>query len=94
MVHPEIPLLPATVPVPTTVTVSGKWLTPVNVAVTSLASVIDTVHVSELPLHAPVQPVNVWPVPGVAVNVTDVESEYECEQSAVVAPQSMPAGLD
>ena len=43
----------------------------VNVAVTLLAVVIDTVH-EPVPVQAPDQPVKVEPVDGDAVRVTDV----------------------
>jgi hypothetical protein len=42
-----------------------------------------------VPLHAPLQPVNVDPVAAAAVSVTEVPLAYCAEQ---VAPQSMPDG--
>ena len=59
VVHPEIPLLPPTDPVPTIETISGYDERPVNVAVTERAAVIETVQVEPLPLQAPLHPVNV-----------------------------------
>src|SRR5579862_7121361 len=44
---------------------------PAKVAVTDTAAAIETVHVVPVPLHAPPQPENVWPAPGVSVSVTD-----------------------
>jgi len=43
----------------------------VNVAVTERACVIDTEQLP-VPLHAPLQPLKVFPPVGVAVSVTDV----------------------
>jgi hypothetical protein len=42
-----------------------------------------------VPLHAPLQPVNVEPAAAVAVSVTIVPEANDAEQ---VAPQSIPAG--
>jgi hypothetical protein len=47
-----------------------------------------TMHVP-VPVHAPPQPVNVEPVAGVAVRVTEVPAAYEALQ---VPPQSIPLG--
>jgi hypothetical protein len=46
--------------------------TPEKLAVTLAALFSVTVHVSELPVQAPLQPVNVAPGCGVAVSVTSV----------------------
>jgi hypothetical protein len=43
-----------------------------NVAVTDLNSVIETEHVAAVPEQAPLQPVKVEPVSGVAVSVSEV----------------------
>ena len=59
-------------------------------APTLLASVIETVHVP-VPVQAPVQPVKVEPVSGVAVSVTDVPCAYVPEQ---VVPHEIPDGED
>jgi hypothetical protein len=61
-----------------------------NVAVTLLACVTVTVQVP-VPLHAPLQPVKVDPVAGVAVNVTFVPLEKVARQ---VVPQEIPAGFE
>jgi hypothetical protein len=45
-----------------------------NVAVTDLLALMDTAHVP-VPVHAPLQPVKVDPVTGVAVNVIEVPPE-------------------
>jgi hypothetical protein len=63
-------LVTVPVPVPARVTVSAN-VTTVNVAVTLRAWLIDTVQ-PPVPVHAPLQPVNVWPAAAVAVSVTDV----------------------
>ena len=62
-----------------------------NVAVTVLAEVIDTVHdpVPEQP--PPLQPLNVEPPSGAAVSVTAVPW---ANVAAQVGPQLMPAGDD
>ena len=44
------------------------------------------------PLHAPVQPLNVWPLSGVALSATEVPSVKQLAQAFV--GQSMPAGVD
>ncbi len=67
----------------------GAGGTAVNSAVTVRAALIVTVHV-EVPEHPdPVQPVNVEPAAGAAVNVTADPSTKLSEQSE---PQSIPAG--
>jgi len=63
------------VPVPAGVTVSANVVAElVNVAVTDRAAVIETAQV-DVPVHAPLQPVNVEPLAGVAVSVTAVPLE-------------------
>jgi len=63
----------------------------VKVAVTEVAAVIETTHVP-VPEHPPPdQPVNVEPVEGVAVRVTEVPKVKVVEH---VAPQVIPAGLE
>ena len=59
-----------------------------NVALTACTTLIVTVHVP-VPVQAPLQPVNVEPVAGVAVKVTDVPLANE---AAHVAPQEIPVG--
>lgn len=59
-----------------------------NVAVTDLAAVIETMQLPE-PVQAPDQPANTDPAFGVAVNVTLVPAPYVSVQSA---PQLMPVG--
>ena len=44
-----------------------------------------------VPLQAPVQPVNLYPVLGVALRITDVP---ELNEALQVLPQLMPEGLD
>jgi len=74
--HPSGQLIPPglletlPVPVPASVTVSWNWFL-LNVAVTLSAALIVTVHVP-VPLHAPLHPANVDPLPAVAVSVTTV----------------------
>lgn len=60
-----------------------------NVAVTLCADVMLTVQLP-VPLHAPLQPVKVLPVAGVAVRVTLAPL---VKNALHVLPQSMPAGL-
>ena len=62
----------------------------VNVAVTEAAALIVTVQFP-VPVHAPLQPVNVEVASGAAVNVTTVPASYDALQ---VAPQVIPAGLE
>jgi len=80
------------VPVPSVATSSVLFGTlRVNWAVTEVAAVIDTTHVP-VPEHPPPdQPVNVEPVEGVAVRVTEVPKVKVVEH---VAPQVIPAGLE
>jgi hypothetical protein len=61
-----------TEPLPETVTLSIGMT--VNVALTACESFIVTVH-APVPVHAPVQPVNVESLAGVAVSVTLVLNE-------------------
>ena len=64
-------LVTVPVPVPVFDTVRA-YVFSVNVAVTDLAALIVTTHVP-VPVHpAPLQPVKVEPVAGVAVRVTDI----------------------
>jgi hypothetical protein len=74
-------------PAPARLTLSAKDCR-AKVAVTELAAFIVTVHVP-VPVHAPLQPVNVAPAAGVAVSVTAVPLLKAAEQ---VDPQLMPAG--
>ena len=62
-----------TVPVaaPMRVTLSGKLVEVLNVAVTVRAAVIDTVQ-APVPVHAPLQPANVEPLAAAALSVTEV----------------------
>ena len=79
-------------PVPARSTASGKVCTvAVNVALTSLAAVIVTVHVVAVAGVQPVHPPNVEPAPAVAVSVTTVPLGWGSVQSA---PQLMPAGVE
>ena len=48
-----------------------------------------TVVVGDVPLHDPLQPEKVWPLPGAAVKVTTV---CAVNRSVHVASQSSPAG--
>src|SRR5215468_1373536 len=79
--------LPVPVPALFTVSVEGTAL---NVAVTDLFALITTTHVA-VPLHPlPLQPPNVDPADGVAVNVTVVPL---VKLKLQVAPQAIPGGL-
>jgi len=60
-----------------------------NVAVAARAAVIETVQVTVVPVHAPLQPAKSELPAAEAVKVTMVPLVNEVEQ---VAPQSMPAG--
>jgi hypothetical protein len=62
---------------------------PVKVALTFFAPAMVRVHVP-VPVHGPLQPVNVDVPPGVAERVTSVFTVKECWQ---VLPQSIPEGL-
>src|SRR5690349_20651018 len=76
-------------PVPFLLTFS-VCCTAVNVAVTDLAEVIETVQVFPDDESQPLQLVNVEPALAVAVNVTEVPLAKLAEQ---VAPQLIPEGL-
>jgi 3D (Asp-Asp-Asp) domain-containing protein len=78
-----------TVPEPFLATVSAK-LCSVKVAVTFLAASIVTLQ-DPAPVQAPLQPVNVDPVAGVAVSKTAVGESKLCTQ---VDPQLIPVGDD
>ena len=62
----------------------------VNVAVTALTAFIVIVHVP-VPLHAPLQPLNVLVPVTVAVRVTTVP---ETNAALQVAPQLIPVGVE
>ena len=64
----------------------GGPLVDENVALTLIAAFIVTLH-GPVPLHAPVQPLNCWPAPGVSVSATTVPGEYAAEH---VPGQTMP----
>lgn len=55
---------------------------------TEVLAVIDTTQLP-VPVHAPLQPVNVDPAAAVAVKFTEVPFEYTSEQSV---PHEIPAG--
>jgi hypothetical protein len=86
--HVGLQLIPAgalvtvPVPVPASLTVNAKFVVPPpNVAVTVVAAVIVKVHVPvPSQLFAPLQPVNVEPVAGVAVKTTCVPLAKFAEQ--------------
>ena len=59
------------VPVPAFVTLNANVEALLKVAVTARAAVIDVVQVP-VPVHAPLQPVNVEPLAATAVSVTEV----------------------
>jgi hypothetical protein len=87
----EIPAgLLVTAPDPSPDRATDKVTVPtLKVAVTVFAASIITVHVASVPVHAPLQPVNVAPVAGVAVSTTEVPAVKSSLQSA---PQAMPEG--
>jgi hypothetical protein len=91
--HVEPQLIPAgalltvPMPLPAFITVSAKGCT-AKVAVTVLAAFSVMVH-APVPVHAPLQPVNIAPAPGVAVRATTVPLLNVAKH---VAPQLMPAG--
>jgi hypothetical protein len=67
---------------------------PVNVAPTIDCPVPIVTEQVRVPVQAPVHPVKVSPVPGVAVSVTTVAVSYGAEHAPVVVVQSlMPAGV-
>src|SRR5436309_10711154 len=82
-------LVTVPLPAPALLTVSAKLGTP-NVAVTVVAAFNVTVHVPVPEQPPPLQPVNVEPAAGVAVNVTTVPFAYAAMH---VEPHEMPAGL-
>lgn len=85
---PSLPQLippPMTVPSPVTLTVSPKPLE--KFAVTLRDATIDTVHVVDVPPHAPVQPLNVAPVAAVATRVTLAFWAKLAEQMLAPPPQ-------
>ena len=61
-----------------------------NVAVTERATVIETVHVADAPLQAPLHPVKLEPAAATAVSVTLAPLVKSVSQ---VTPQSIAAGL-
>ena len=74
------------------------WLVVPKVAVTVRAALIVTVQVVALPVHAPLQPLKVLPLAGVAVSVTAAPVEKLRVQAVWVWPatvgvvQDRPAG--
>lgn len=78
-------------PLPLPLVSTARLNTALNPAVTDCAAVIVTVHVPEVFVQAPAQPLKTEPVPGVAVSVTTAPLPYVAVQ---VAPQSMPVGVD
>jgi hypothetical protein len=79
-----------TVPLPVPILATVSAALTVNVAVALRSALMTNVQVGEVPLQAPLQPVNVEPVAGVAVSVTVVPLARPTSQ---VVPQLMPAGL-
>lgn len=63
-------------------------------AVTFRASLMPTVQVAELPLHAPDHPVRTEPVPGTAVSATVVFSGTDAEHAVAPWPQLIPAACE
>jgi hypothetical protein len=87
---PEGELDTVPLPVPASVTLSKKFVGVVlKVAVTACAAFIVTLQVP-VPEQAPLQPANIEPVPGAAVNVTMVPLAKLAEQAV---GQLTPAGL-
>jgi hypothetical protein len=88
---PQLIPLPVTVPCPETETVSRKpappAVPPTKVAVTLFDWFISTVQVVPDPPQAPVQPVKVAPVAGVAINVTVALNAKFAEQMTPPLPQ-------
>jgi hypothetical protein len=82
------------VPEPPRPTWSGYVVTPLKAAVTDCAWSRVTEQVAPLPVHAPDQPSNVCPVPGVAVRVTTVPAPYTSEQNVSPFPHRIVPGLD
>jgi hypothetical protein len=87
---PDGELDTAPVPVPVSET-STSGVSASKVAIALRAWSIVSVQVAVVPLHAPDQPVNVEPVPAVAVSMTVSPKLYACEQ---VPPHEMPAPVD
>jgi hypothetical protein len=83
----HLPALVETAPLPVTVIESVPGAAAVNVAVTALVLVIETVHVGAVPKHAPPQPLNVAPAAGLAVRVTDVPDWKFALQATAPLPQ-------
>jgi len=81
-------LVTVPVPAPAVLTKSGK-VCRAKVAVTVCAALIVAVHVPVPEQPPPLQPVNVEPAAGVAVNVTRVPLVNAAEH---VVPQEMPVG--
>jgi hypothetical protein len=82
-------LLTVPVPVPATVTISGKAVEEtLKVAVTDLAAVMETEQ-APTPEQAPLHPAKVDPEPGVAVRMTDVPLTKFAVQAL---GQAMPPG--
>src|ERR1041385_958679 len=74
-----------------TVVVAG---TSANVAVTLCAPAMVTLHVVDVPLHAPPQPTNVPPVIGVAVSTTCELSRKSAASLVHSVPQLIAAGTE
>ena len=75
-------------PVPAFVTLNAKVEAALKLAVTARAAVIETVQAA-VPVHAPLQPVNVEPLAAAAERVTDVPLE---KLALHALPQLTPAG--
>ena len=89
---PQLIQLPITVPFPLTETVSekptgGGMGVELNVAVTLLGWLIETVQVVAVPPQAPVHPRKVAPVAVVATSVTEAFCEKFAEQMFAPSPQ-------
>lgn len=68
----------------------ANWAVTSGTCATRASSIVTT-QVLAAPVQAPVQPTKVWPVPGVAVNVTTV---FNGNSALQVAVQFSPAGWD
>ena len=95
-VVPQFIPVPNTVPepVPVRLTVKRKLPLPalVNVAVTFEAALPETVQ-EPIPVHAPLHPVNVEPVAGVATNVTcvpELTSAVQVPPQLIAPPVTVP----
>jgi hypothetical protein len=87
---PQLIPPPDTVPFPVTDTESVKPVPaapPVNVAVTFLDWVMETVHVVAVPPQAPVQPAKIAPTAGVATSETVAPEAKLAEQISAPPPQ-------